>query len=60
LFSLVYPIKKPPARRFWRLPSPKLIIILENANYIAMLKEKLLEIKQFYRNLKLAPMAERD
>jgi hypothetical protein len=41
------------------LPSSKLIIILENADYIAMLKEKLIEIKQSYGNLKLAPLAGR-
>ena len=38
------------------LPSSKLIIILENTDYIAMLKEKLVEIKQFYENLKLTPL----
>jgi len=37
------------------LPSPKLIIIMENHEYMAMMKEKLLEIKRFYRNLKLSP-----
>ena len=41
------------------LPSSKLIIILENADYIAMLKERLVEIKRFYGNLKLAPLAGR-
>ena len=37
------------------LPSPKLIIILENRDYIAKMKEKLLEIKQNYKNFKPAP-----
>jgi len=37
------------------LPSSKLIIILENLEYMSMMKEKLLEIKRFYRNLKLSP-----
>jgi len=39
------------------LPSSKLIITLENRDYMAIMKEKLLEIKRFYRNLELAPMA---
>jgi hypothetical protein len=38
------------------LPSSKIIIILEDWNYISMIKEKLLEIKRVYRNLKLSPM----
>jgi len=37
------------------LPSSKLIIILENRDYMTMLKEKLLEIKRGYRSLKLSP-----
>jgi len=35
------------------LPSSKLIIILENRDYMTMMKEKLAEIKWFYGNLKL-------
>jgi len=38
------------------LPSSKLIIILENRDYMAMMKEKLLEIRGFYRNLRLSPV----
>jgi len=38
------------------LPSPKLIIILENRDYMAGLKEKLAEIKGVYRSLKLVPV----
>jgi len=38
------------------LPSSKLIIILENRDYMAMMKEKLAEIKGVYRNLRLAPV----
>jgi len=41
------------------LPSPKLIIILENKEYIAIMKEKLLEIKRFYRDSELSPWNER-
>jgi hypothetical protein len=37
------------------LPSSKLIIILENRDYMANLKEKLTEIKQIYRSLQLVP-----
>jgi hypothetical protein len=36
-----------------RLTSSKLIIILENRDYMGMLKEKLAEIKWFYGNLRL-------
>jgi len=36
------------------LPGSKLIIILENKDYMAMMKEKLLEIKKVCRSLKLA------
>jgi hypothetical protein len=37
------------------LPSSKLIIILENRDYMAGMKEKLAEIKGVYRSLKLSP-----
>jgi len=37
-------------------PSSKLIIILENKEYIAIMKEKLLEIKRVCKNLELAPL----
>jgi hypothetical protein len=33
-------------------PSPKLIIILENRDYIAKMKEKLAEIRKFYESLR--------
>jgi len=36
------------------LPSSKLIIILENREYMAMLKEKLAEIKGVYGSLRSA------
>jgi len=43
-----------------QLPSPrifrKLILIIENREYMSMMKEKLAEIKDVYRNLKLAPV----
>jgi len=47
--------QKRPSRTFsfLELPSSKLIIILENRDYIGMLKEKLTEIKWFYGNLRL-------
>jgi len=38
-----------------RLPSPNLIIVLENQEYMNILKAKLKEIKEFYRNLELLP-----
>jgi len=37
------------------IPSPKLIFLLGNGEYMAMMREKLLEIKQSYKNLKLKP-----
>ena len=40
-------------RRKSGLPSSKLIIILENKDYMTMMKEKLIEIKQVCRSLKL-------
>lgn len=56
----VYQKTAPCARRNCRLPSStifrKIISILENKEYMAMMKEKLLEIKRFYKNLKLTPM----
>jgi len=41
------------------LPSSKINILLENKEYMTMMKEKLLEIKRIYRNLELAPLAGR-
>jgi len=38
------------------LPSPNLKRTLKSWEYIAMLKEKLLEIKRFYGDLKLSPV----
>jgi len=37
------------------LPFSKLIITIENRDYMAGMREKLAEIKQFYGNLKLSP-----
>jgi len=39
-----------------RLPSSKIIIILENKEYMSMVKEKLLDIKRVYKGLKLTPI----
>ena len=41
---------------YFLLPSSKLIIILENKDYMAMMKEKLAEIKGVYRSMRLAPV----
>lgn len=38
------------------LPSSTINILLENREYMAMMKGKLLEIKRVYRNLKSAPV----
>jgi len=40
------------------LPSSKLIIILEDKDYMAMMKEKLLEIKSVCNGLDLTPITE--
>jgi len=38
------------------LPSPTLIITIENWEYMTTMKEKLLGIKEIYRNLRLSPI----
>jgi len=38
------------------LAESKVLIILENRDYMSMLKEKLAEIKGVFRSLKLAPV----
>jgi hypothetical protein len=40
----------------YSLANQDFLIILENRDYIAMMKEKLAEIKGVYKNLKLAPV----
>ena len=37
------------------LPSSKLIIILENRDYMTMMKKKLAEIKEVYKSLQFTP-----
>jgi len=45
----------------WGLPSStifrKIIVILENKEYMSMMKEKLTEIKRVYRDLKLSSVS---
>ena len=36
------------------LPSSKLIITIEDKDYMVGMREKLIEIKQFYKNLNLS------
>jgi len=37
------------------LPDPKLLITLENQAYMAMIKEKLKDVKRVCRSLRLSP-----
>ena len=42
-----------------RSEATRVLIILENRDYMAIMKEKLIEIKQSYKGFKLSPLLDR-